>query len=483
MSCLLCCPLRSRWKKGDEDDTDAEDEDDDSADGSDGESECGIGSCIDIIFSASDRQLIERRLARGSRRFITIISYALVSALRPVLESAEYGLSIGDESHLIKSHTAKRTRALLPILKQSKRCLLLSGTPALNRPSELFTQLHALCPALFTTFAAFGNRYCAPTQTAWGKVYQGGEHLSELHLLLTRFVMIRRMKADVLPQLPPKRRQAVIVDCPTALLKKQGDAIAGIEDSIRQIISDDSAAASGDQRDPQRLSSPRAVRAEVMRLFTLTAEAKASVVVQYCLELLESLDKFLVFFHHQSLADALSSALSSHSIAFVRIDGSTPASQRQQAVDTFQSSPAHRIALLSITAASNGFTLTVASTVIFAELFWSPAWLLQAEDRVHRIGSTARSVNIQYILARLSIDELMWPLLTRKLDLLTQALNGVKADGRDGMSIDAVHSKPADAGRGPLQTDIRSSMQPLAALPQPQQPEQEQLVAAAARAE
>ncbi len=73
-------------------------------------------------------------------------------------------------------------------------------------------------------------------------------------------------------------------------------------------------------------------------------------------------------------------------IGYFRIDGSTAPKDRQIGVERFQSDPDCRVALLSITAGGTGLTLTAASMVVFAELYWTPALLMQAEDRVHRIG-------------------------------------------------------------------------------------------------
>ena len=372
---------------------------------------------IDVIFSAADRRLLHHRQHHSDRRFICIISYNLIATLSSTLTDVDFGVVIADESHMIKSHDAKRTQALLPLLKRAKRALLLSGTPALNRPSELYTQLHALLPSVFASFTAFGNRYCAPSHNKWGRTYDGGSHLGELHFLLKRYVMIRRMKADVLPQLPPKRRQAVIVDCPN-VMRGEMKELERIEQRVNALIADDTeqaiASASSSSSSPSSSSSSskggegRSIKADVMRLFSVTATAKCKVVCEYTLDLLESVDKFLLYYHHQALGDAVAAALTQHSTSFIRIDGSTPPTQRQQSVDLFQSSASHRVALLSITAASTGFTLTAASTVIFAELFWSPAWLLQAEDRVHRIGSSAAMVHIQYILGKHTVDEVIW---------------------------------------------------------------------------
>ena len=94
--------------------------------------------------------------------------------------------------------------------------------------------------------------------------------------------------------------------------------------------------------------------------------------------------------------------------------------KRKQYCDEFQTHDSKRVALLSITAASTGLTLTSAQLVIFAELFWNPGILTQAEDRAHRIGQTD-SVTIRYLVATGTADDQLWNLISQKLDVLNKA--------------------------------------------------------------
>ena len=92
-----------------------------------------------------------------------------------------------------------------------KRILLLSGTPMLSRPAELFNLLKILRPDIFYNFLEYAYRYCRPKETNYGMDYSGNAHTRELHCLLEKKVMIRRLKCDVLSELPPKRRQKIEV--------------------------------------------------------------------------------------------------------------------------------------------------------------------------------------------------------------------------------------------------------------------------------
>jgi SWI/SNF-related matrix-associated actin-dependent regulator of chromatin subfamily A-like protein 1 len=124
----------------------------------------------------------------------------------------QFQVVIADESHNIKSREAQRTQVLVPLLKAANRRILLSGTPALSRPAELWPQLDALDSAIFPSFRKFGVRYCAGRQIDGMWDYSGSSNLQELHAVLRETVMIRRMKADVLSELPEKRRQLIYLE-------------------------------------------------------------------------------------------------------------------------------------------------------------------------------------------------------------------------------------------------------------------------------
>ena len=94
----------------------------------------------------------------------------------------------------------------------------------------------------------------------------------------------------------------------------------------------------------------------------------------------------------------------------------------------FQADKNCRVAVLSITAACLGLTLTAASTVIFAEVHWTPAMMLQAEDRAHRIGQEANHVNIIYLFGQNTLDEILYPMIMEKNSIVSNTLDGVKSE-------------------------------------------------------
>ncbi|XP_044293939.1 DNA annealing helicase and endonuclease ZRANB3 isoform X2 [Varanus komodoensis] len=352
---------------------------------------------------------------------VTVLGYGLLTSdaqtLIDALHKQKFQVVIVDESHYMKSRNAARSKILLPIVQNAVRAILLTGTPALGRPEELFMQLEALCPRKFGTWSEFSKKYCDARVRFFGKRRQwdcrGASNLDELHQLLSN-VMIRRMKNQVLTQLPPKIRQRIPFDLPQTVAKELNASLEEWEKLMRG-----SKLGSADSDFSQ-------VMGLITRMFKQTATAKAGAVKDYIKMLLQNDKlKFLVFAHHLSMLQACSEAVIESKARYIRIDGSVPSAERINLVNQFQKDPETRVAILSIQAAGQGLTFTAATHVVFAELYWDPGHIKQAEDRVHRIGQ-CNSVNIHYLIANGTLDPLMWAILNRKARVTGTTLNGKK---------------------------------------------------------
>ncbi|KAJ7345934.1 hypothetical protein JRQ81_001884 [Phrynocephalus forsythii] len=333
---------------------------------------------------------------------INIVSFDLLSKMEKQLKTT-FQVVIVDESHFLKNGKTARCRAAMPLLKAAKRVLLLSGTPAMSRPAELYTQMTAVRPSFFPQFHAFGLRYCDAKQRPWGWDYSGSSNLGELKLLLEESIMIRRLKSDVLSQLPAKQRKVVVM-APEGMNARTKAELAA---AAKQMT--------------KGYKSKQEQKEALILFYNQTAEAKVRCIIEYILDLLESgREKFLVFAHHKIILDAVTEELGKKQVGYIRIDGSTPSSERQSLCHEFQFSEKQSVAVLSLTAANMGLTLSSADLVVFAELFWNPGVLIQAEDRAHRIGQTS-SVNIHYLVAKGTADDYLWPMIQEKIRVLGEA--------------------------------------------------------------
>nr|XP_010982331.1 DNA annealing helicase and endonuclease ZRANB3 isoform X1 [Camelus dromedarius]XP_031307176.1 DNA annealing helicase and endonuclease ZRANB3 isoform X1 [Camelus dromedarius] len=356
-------------------------------------------------------------IGRISTSKVTVLGYGLLTTdaetLIDALNDQNFRVVIVDESHYMKSRNAARSRILLPLVQKAKRAILLTGTPALGRPEELFMQIEALFPQKFGAWTDYAKRYCNAHIRYFGKRAQwdcrGASNLNELHQRLSD-IMIRRLKSEVLTQLPPKIRQRIPFDLPSAAAKELNSSFEEWEKLRR-------APSSG---------GTETVVGLITRMFKQTAIAKAGAVKDYIKMMLQNDSlKFLVFAHHLSMLQACTEAVIENKTRYVRIDGSVPSSERVHLVNQFQKDPETRVAILSIQAAGQGLTFTAATHVVFAELYWDPGHLKQAEDRAHRIGQCS-SVNIHYLIASGTLDTLMWGMLNRKTQVTGSTLNGRK---------------------------------------------------------
>lgn len=167
-----------------------------------------------VIFDSPSKAA---RMLHDPHKF-AILSYAYLTKFEDILCMKKYRMVIVDESHLLKNGKAKRTKSMNEIVENAPRVVLLTGTPALSRPYELYTQLHIIAPISWHSEQSFCKRYCQGKGTGTGRSSWGGEgkigasHTEELHAMLFGTIMIRRLKKDMLTELPPKTRHIVRVD-------------------------------------------------------------------------------------------------------------------------------------------------------------------------------------------------------------------------------------------------------------------------------
>lgn len=276
--------------------------------------------------------------------------------------------------------------------KIARRVILVSGTPALSRPLELFPQLSIL-DNTFSKFKEFTLRYCEGVQSNYGWNANGCSNLTELNVILKKKFMIRRIKSEVQAELGEKMREIVKLENLDLNVNSQKNM---------------SEFASQFQR-----SSGKDMERILILWYKSTAEIKAKAVCLYVEKLLKEKVKFLLFAHHRVMMDAVSSCLDRIGVSYMRIDGQTKSEIRTINVNRFQENEECRVAVLSLGACNSGITLTAASMVVFAELYWNPSIINQAEARAHRIGQT-QTVRVVFLLAPKTADDQIWYKLKEK---------------------------------------------------------------------
>ncbi len=367
---------------------------------------------------------------------IVIATYDVFSrstAAAEAIRAATWDVLVLDEAHFLKNGESKRTRAILGAngIQVSKRRIYLTGTPVTNRPIELWPLVHSLAPAEFDDKFSFARRYCNAHRNDYGWDFSGASNLEELQDRLRATVMVRRLKKDVLTELPPKRRQMIELPADTpelrAALRTEAESEAGQDARLarlRAAVADSEKDGQDYQAAVQALRAGAHVRfTELARVRHLTAMAKAPVVAGHVREVVEAGAKVLVFAHHKDVVDILRRALADPGV--VEITGGTAPAKRQGIVDRFQQDPEIRVFVGNIMAAGVGLTLTASAHVVFAELDWAPGNLSQAEDRAHRLGQR-NAVLVQHLVLEGSIDAKMAKTVMAKQEVIDAALDNVE---------------------------------------------------------
>lgn len=345
---------------------------------------------------------------------IVILNYDILQRHEEFLNSIEWEAVILDEAHAVKSSKANRTKIICGLGKHkglhSKRRWALTGTPILNRPDEMFQVLRWLDPVGWPNVRVFQTRYCDARIDRFGFWNtKGASNLDELNLRLRRTVMIRRRKVDVLDTLPAKTRQVLYVDPDT----KSATVVANQAGWMQQL-----GISASEDGTLEKLTAPGAPFEEISRMRQELAASKVEVVVDYLRDILIEKQKIVVFAHHLVLLDGIYEAFRSRAVL---LTGETSTENRAKAVERFQTDPDVHLFVGSIKAAGFGITLTAADLAVFAEMDWVPGNVLQAEDRLHRIGQKS-NVLVQYLVVNDSLDARVIQALVGKIHVIEQTL-------------------------------------------------------------
>jgi len=302
-----------------------------------------------------------------------------------------------DEAHFIKNLGAQRTKGTLAISRGIKNKLAITGTPIINRPIELFPILLALHRMDQTSYWSFVEKFCDPKKKWVGRGKQvwdlkGASNLDELKEFLRPF-MIRRLKSDVLKELPEK----IYTDMPVEYDDRKEYSRAEME-YVKALGTGN---VLGALQNLRVVSARQKVKATREILETVLEEGKKALVFCCYLEPLHV------------LADMFKSS--------VLLTGEERPEARQLTMDKFQENQFCRLAFCSTMAAGTGVNLTAAEKVIFVDLPWTPAVKSQAEDRAHRIGQKG-SVEVITLLGRDGIDTRMQEILGRKGQIIDGAI-------------------------------------------------------------
>ena len=343
---------------------------------------------------------------------IVIINYDILHPWMNTLLEISPQVLITDECHYYKSPKAKRTKAVMALGKRIPHVIALSGTPIVNRPVEAYNAIKLIDSSIISTRWEYLHKYCGAKHNGFGWDFSGATNTKELHEKLTSTIMLRRKKEDVLPELPNKMRSYIPMELDNE--KEYQFAESNFIAFVRGRKGKEAA---------EKASNAQALT-EIEALKQLAVQGKMKQAIGWIQNYLDVGGKLVVFAVHKFVIDRL---MEEFGTIAVKIDGSVTGKNRQRAVDAFQTDPAIRLFVGNIKAAGVGITLTASSNVAFLELPWTPGDVVQAEDRVHRIGQS-NNVCINYLLAADTIEERIAELIDSKRKVLDAVLDGKETE-------------------------------------------------------
>lgn len=381
---------------------------------------------------------------------VVIINYDIIDKWASHLGTLNPRLVIVDESHYIKNQDRNRTRAVTrlcgidldehhPAIAKPDRVALLTGTAIENRPEEFWTTIKILkLERHFGSHQRYKSLYCGKAPT---------RNLVELNHKMRSLAMVRRLKKDVLKELPDKQAVTVPLGMSAEWREKYRDVAADVAgffagkamrdaervamDYAEALVANLDPADTNDfmeRRAKERFTGKyiMAQRAEALlrweALKQTCVKAKTEALYKWVDDFLESGEPIVLFGLHRDDIDKLH-ARYQHSHGALKITGDVEPKERQAVAERFQNDKRHQVMVAQQIAGGVGIDLFRASDVAHFEFGWNPSKHAQAEDRCHRIGQHD-SVTVWWLVAEQTIDEEIVQLIEDKRKVVDAVLDG-----------------------------------------------------------
>ena len=344
---------------------------------------------------------------------VLITSYDMLKRDIARYDNLHFHYQIIDEAQYIKNHRTQAARSVCSIHSVTR--FALTGTPIENRLSELWSIFEYLMPGFLYPYAYFRSELEQP-------IVENKDQIAATRLQqLVRPFIMRRLKTDVLKELPDKLEHAVYAQMTDEQNKLYTANTLKLQKDLEQ------------QSDSMFKTSKIQILAELTKLRQLCCDPSliyqnyhgGSAKLDTCIQLIENAmaggHKILLFSQFTSMLDVIERRLKAERILYYRLDGSTKSEQRTRLVNAFNENKIP-VFLISLKAGGTGLNLTGADIVIHYDPWWNAAAQNQATDRAHRIGQT-HTVTVYKLIARHTIEEKILELQENKKTLSDQILS------------------------------------------------------------
>lgn len=323
------------------------------------------------------------------------------------LDPDDYDLVVIDEFHRMKNPQTDWTQIIKRSLSEIPEKLLLSGTAIKSRPIELFTPLNFLDPKTWNDRHAFAIRFCAAFEDKFGWIYDGVSNTEELYGRISP-IYLRRLKKDILPELPDKTYTDIRIELEPSEMKEY----VKIETETKKIK----------QEYEEDKEVPKGFMEKVHQLKLLTETVKLDRAKEFINDIIDSNDKVVVFFDYLPTAQRIKDMFGDRAVIHT---GSMNQSEKHESVQRFQTDKKVNVFGGTIMSAGVGITLTAANKLIFIGQPWTPSDKIQSEDRIHRASTTHDNIQIITYLCNETIDMHIHDFLKKKQQVVTKVLDNM----------------------------------------------------------
>lgn len=348
---------------------------------------------------------------------VVICSYGLLQYNDSLLAEKQWETIVLDEAQAIKNAHTQRWKAVMKLKGNSR--IALSGTPIENHLGELWSIFSFINPGLLGAVKSFQTKFSTPIET-----HQEPAKIHALRSLVQPYIL-RRIKSDVLTELPPKTEQTIHVE--------QTEEEATFYEALRRTAEERMVHFMAENNRISVLAEITKLRqaccdSSLVDASVVIENSKLNAFIETLKNIIENGHKALVFSQYVSFLAIVRKRMEDEKIGYQYLDGSTSPAQRKKSVDAFQSGDGD-VFLLSLKAGGSGLNLTAADYVIHLDPWWNPAVEDQASDRAHRIGQE-RPVTIYRFVMRNTIEEKIIALHEHKRNLANELLSGQGISGK-----------------------------------------------------
>jgi SWI/SNF-related matrix-associated actin-dependent regulator of chromatin subfamily A-like protein 1 len=361
-----------------------------------------------------------------------ICSFKYAAENKDLLRAWGFDVGVVDEAHFLKSVEADRARAILGVdgvIRGCKRFWALSGTPAPNNASELWIWLYTF-GATKMSYSQFIDTFCLTRHTKYGTKVLGSksENIPALKKLLKK-IMLRRLKKDVMKDLPPLLYGSVYVEPGAVWPEKQKcfDKYYGPDPKKNELVAKlreqaeiVKAIANSFPHDGMNMVDALSMAGDSiaeLRQFVGLQKVEPTVDLVDRELMTGAYKKIVIFAHHQSVLEGLKKGLKKYGAEI--LNGKTSKKKRQRIIDSFQKDPKKQVILCNIAVAGSAITLTAANHVLFVERDWVPGNNAQAIMRIHRYGQSLNCY-VRFVSIHGTMDQRIANVLLRKTKDLTK---------------------------------------------------------------